>query len=281
MKTFNTNMFQSIKEALNKKESGSGSLYTEILKISTGNTYTIRLLPYIKDIEKTFFHYYVHGWVSNATGQYVQAVSPQTFGERDPISEERFRVLRVGSEDEKDKMKNVYRSEKWLVNAYIIDDPTNPENNGTVKMIRYGKQLHKIIMSAIEGEDAEEFGEKIFDLGPDGVNLKLKVEQQGDYPTYVSSRFTTAGKLNLSESQQEEIYNKAFKLEDVFTIKSYDELVQMMNEHIYIKINNDHHESHVEKLNSSNVVEPTKTLDEVADSLTTEDVDELLKDIEF
>lgn len=280
MKTFNANMFQSIKEALNKKESNSGSLYSEILRISTGNTYTVRLLPYIKDIEKTFFHYYVHGWVSNATGQYVQAVSPQTFGERDPISEERFRVLRVGTDAEKESMKNVYRSEKWLINAYVIDDPTNPENNGTVKMIRYGKQLHKIIMNAIEGEDAEEFGEKIFDLGPDGVNLKIKVEQQGDYPTYVSSRFTTAGKINLTDSQQEEIYNKAYKLEDVFTVKSYDELVQMMNEHIYVKLDSNQQENHAKELTTVST-EAVKTADDVVESLSTDDVDELLKDIDF
>jgi len=290
MKTFNTSMFHSIKEALNKKETGSSSLYSEILKITTGNTYTVRLLPFISDIEKTFFHYYVHGWVSNATGQYVQAVSPQTFGERDPISEERFRVLRVGTEDEKDKMKNVYRSEKWLVNVYVIDDPTNPENNGTVKMIRYGKQLHKIIMNAIEGEDAEEFGEKIFDLGPNGVNLKIKVEQQGEYPTYVSSRFTTAGKLNLSEDQQAEIYNKAYKLEDVFTIKSYDELVQMMNEHIYVKIESNQQESFAKDQPNTSTdratsnypsAEFSSTSNESIDTLTTADVDDLLKDIEF
>jgi hypothetical protein len=235
MTTFNTNMFQSIKAALTKnEEKATPGLYNEILKTVPGNTYTVRLLPFAKDPSKTFFHYYIHGWTSFSSGQYVQAVSPQTFNERDPISEERFRVLRTGTETEKEKMQAVRRTEKWLVNVYVVEDPTNPENNGTVKMLRYGKQLQKIIMEAIEGEDADEFGPRIFDLGTEGVNLKVKVEQQGDYPTYVSSRFTSSGKLNLSEEEREKIYKNTFNLEEVFTIKTYDELKQMMDEHIYV-----------------------------------------------
>jgi hypothetical protein len=235
----NSTMFQSIKAALNKNtdKSGGSGLYNEIMKTAVGNTYTVRLLPDSKSPADTFLHYYVHGWNSFATGAYVQAISPQTFGERDPISEERFRAKRTGTDDEKAKMEAVRRSEKWLVNVYVIDDPANPENNGKVKILRYGKQLQKIILEAIEGEDAEEYGvERVFDLGPEGVNLKIKVEQQGDYPSYVSSRFTAAGKLKLSEDEQQKIYDSVNTLKDVFTVKSFDELKQMVDEHVYVKL---------------------------------------------
>ena len=235
----NSTMFQSIKAALNKNtdKSGGSGLYNEIMKTAVGNTYTVRLLPDSKSPADTFLHYYVHGWNSFATGAYVQAISPQTFGERDPISEERFRAKRTGTDDEKSKMEAVRRSEKWLVNVYVIDDPANPENNGKVKILRYGKQLQKIILEAIEGEDAEEYGVgRVFDLGPEGVNLKIKVEQQGDYPSYVSSRFTAAGKLKLSEDEQQKIYDSVNTLKDVFTVKSFDELKQMVDEHVYVKL---------------------------------------------
>ena len=66
---FNSNMFQSIKAALSKDEDKGSGLYTEILKTTAGNTYTIRLLPYSKDPSKTFFHHYTHGWNSFATGK--------------------------------------------------------------------------------------------------------------------------------------------------------------------------------------------------------------------
>ena len=148
MTMINNNIFQSIKSALAQSNNDSG--LSNILRTEVGNTYTVRLLP-AKDPKNTFFHFYTHGWNSYATGKYVAATSPQTFGERDPISEERFRVLRSGTDAEKEKIKTIGRSEKWLVNVLVINDPVNAENNGQVKLLRYGKQLQKIILDAIEG----------------------------------------------------------------------------------------------------------------------------------
>ncbi len=234
MSAFNMSMFESIKGALASSSEGK-SKFSEIMQTKPGNTYTVRLLPDGKSPVDTFFHYYNMGWNSFATGQYVQALSPQTFGERCPINEERFRLSRTGSDEEKEKASALRRTEKWLVNVYVVDDPTNPENNGKVKMLRYGKQIHKIITEAIEGEDAAEFGARIFDLSDEGVSFKVKCEQQGDYPTYVSSRFTSAGKLNLAEEQQNEIYGQTHTLKETFPIKSTDELTVMLNEHFHCK----------------------------------------------
>jgi len=273
-------MFQSIKAALSKDEDKGSGLYTEILKTTAGNTYTIRLLPYSKDPSKTFFHHYTHGWNSFATGKYVQALSPTTFNERDPISEERFRAMRTGTEDEKSRMSAVRRSEKWLVNVYVIDDPSNPDNNGKVKILRYGKQLQKIIMEAIEGEDSEEYGEKIFDLGSEGVNFKVKVEQQGDYPTYVASRFTTTNKLKLSEDEQKAIYDSTYDLTKVNSIKSYDELKQMIDDHIYVRTDAaPATESQPQTRVSSPVAEKRPVLQPVIETSVEDDIDELLKDL--
>jgi len=282
MSAFNKSMFQSIKDALASSDNKGSATFNEIMQTRPGNTYTVRLLPYAKDPGKTFFHYYNHGWVSYATGQYVQTLSPQTFGDRDPIAEERFRVLRTGTEEEKEKMSAVRRLEKWLVNVYVVDDPSNPENNGKVKLLRYGKQLQKIITEAIEGEDAEEFGARIFDLGEEGVNFKIKVEQQGDYPTYVSSRFTTAGKINLSEDEQKDLYDNVFDLSEVFTLKTFDELKEMLNEHYYCKTE-DTSDNTPTVPDQTTPTEPepelaTATIDSSGGSVE-DDIDDLLKDL--
>lgn len=287
MSSFNMSMFQSIKDALAKNEGSGNTTYNEILKTTPGNTYTVRLLPVPADPKNTFFEYFNHGWVSYATGQYVQALSPMTFGERDPIAEERYRILRTGSEEEKEKAKAIKRLNKFLVNVYVIDDPTNPDNNGKVKILRYGKQVHKIIMEAIEGEDSEEFGHRIFDLGPNGVNFKVKCENQGDYPTYVSSRFTSAGKINLSEEQQNEIYGKVFDLTKVFSLKSYDELKKMYEEHYLCKTGDDAVPSNINTTigktepvtQPSKPVETTSTVASIDESSIDDDIDELLKDL--
>lgn len=232
MSAITSSMFESIKSALAKNNTQSRN--KDILKLEVGNTYTVRLIPNVKDPAKTFFHYYTFGWTSFCTGQYVSAVSPTTFGAKDPIAETRYRLLRTGTEEEKKKAQAVLRTEKWLVNAYVVNDPVNAENNGKTMIIRYGKQLHKIIMDAIEGEGSEDLGARIFDLSDKGCNLKIKVEQQGDYPTYVSSKFMMPKAVEgLDKDKIDNLYKNIIDLESVFTVKSYDELKQMLDEHFF------------------------------------------------
>lgn len=232
MSTFTTSMFDSIKEALNKSQSQSS--FRDILKFQPGNSYEVRLLPNMKDPSNTFFHYYTHAWESFATGQFMSVMSPQTFGERDPIGEARYQLRQRGTPEEKAKAEKVIRREQWLVNVYVINDPTTPENNATVKMMRYGKQINKVIADAIEGEDADQFGPRVFDLTQEGCNLRVRCDKQGDYPTYVASKFLMPSSVpGLDETNIEEIYNNVTSLEEVFPVKSYDELVEVLNEHFH------------------------------------------------
>jgi len=235
MNTFTTSMFESIKGALTKNNTeGGASKIKDYLRTEVGNTYTVRLLPNVKDPSKTFFHYYSYGWNSLTTGQLVTAISPTTWNQRDPIAEERFRILRNGTEAEKTKALAIKRRENWMVNVYVINDPVNAENNNKVKIVRFGRQLHKIIMDAIEGEEAAELGPRIFDLSPKGCNLKIKVEKQGDYPTYVSSKFAIPKEIEgLDEDSYKKIYNSAFDLESYVSVKSYDDLKVLLDTHYH------------------------------------------------
>lgn len=232
MSTFTKSMFASIKDALTKE--GSSNKTADILRTKPGNSYEIRLLPNVEDPSKTFYHYFSHGWTSFSTGQYVTALSPMTWGERDPISEYRLKVFRSGSPEEKAKSDSIYRRENWLVNAYVINDPDDPENNDTVKILRFGKQLHKIIMEGITGEDSDQFGEKIFDLGEGGCTFRVRCDKQGDYPTYVSSKFLIPGAIpGMTDDRAKEVYNSCHKLDETFRSKTYEELKQMLDEHYH------------------------------------------------
>lgn len=282
MSTFNLSMFESIKQALNSEEKQKSNGLNDILQLKPGNTYTVRILPNVENPKDTFFHHFVHGWISFETGKYVSALSPITFGERDPIAEERYKILRMGTEEEKEKAKAIRRTEQWFVNIYVVDDPVNPDNNGKVKVLRYGKQLHTIINNAIAGDDAEEFGAKIFDLGKDGVNFKIKVEKQGDYPLYTSSRFTSVGRdLGIGKEKQEETYKSIIDLKAIYRLKSEDELKQMLDEHFHCK--------KVEKEPDVKLPEADEAIAELSVAKTSSapasneiddtDIDELLKDL--
>jgi hypothetical protein len=231
MNDITKSMFESIKSALVKQDN-SNSSYRDILRMESDKTYVVRLLPNVKDPSKTFFHYYQHSFNSFATGKFMSLVSPTSFGERDPISELKYKMLRSGSEEEKKKAGSLVWSERWLVNAYVIDDPSNPENNGKVKIIQFGKQLYKIIMRAIDGDDAEDLGPRVFSLKEDGVNLKIVCETQGGYKTYVSSKFSMPKAIDgVNAKNIDEILNSAHDLEKINTVKTYDDLKKILNEH--------------------------------------------------
>lgn len=226
-------MFASIKEALAKGEKSTqgNPLYKEIMRFKAGNTYVFRLLPNVQQPANTFYHFYQHGWESFCTGEYVSALSLQTIGKPDPISIASYRLKKNGTEEEKRKVEAIKWSEQWYVNVLVVEDPVNPENNGTVKIFRFGRKLHKMIDDAINGDDSDEFGAKVFDLSPNGVNMKLKVEKQGDFIAYDSSRFTSPIDLNLSDSRKEEIYGMVHDLTAVNTLKTEEELLELWNRH--------------------------------------------------
>jgi len=276
-------MFQSIKDALAKSETSAGSpLYKEILKFKEGNTYVLRLLPNIKEPSKTFYHFYTHGWNSFSTGQYVSTLSLQTIGQPDPIGRERYRLAKTGSEEEKKKVETVKWQEQWYVNVYVVEDPVNPQNNGTVKIFRYGKKLDQKITSAISGDDSDEFGAKVFDLSSSGVNFKLKVEKnQGGFIAYDSSRFTSPIDLNLSTEKQKEIYESVHDLTAVNQIKNGEELMKMWNVHFLCTAeptSQTQHTAPSAEAKPAAVTEKSSSVDE--NEISDEMVAELLKGLE-
>jgi hypothetical protein len=273
-------LFESIKTEMTKD--GGNSNRSQFLRTEVGNTYTVRLLPNVKDPSKTFFHYYTHGWTSFATGQYINQISPQTWGERDPIGETRYRITKTGTEEEKEKAKSILRRENWLVNVYVINDPVNPDNNGTIKLLRFGRQLHKVVMEAMQGDDADELGPRIFDLSKNGVDFRIKVEKQGDFPTYVSSKFGMPKAVEgVDTKKAKELYEAMTDLEAVFTVKSYDELKELLNEHFFC-ISAD--ESDNTQQTSTKVVEtasePEKPTDKTGDDTDDDDIASLLNSLD-
>lgn len=240
--TFNSNMFESIKSALESaKTKQTGGNYKNILSIAGPATYVVRLLPNIKSPKETFLHYYHHGWNSIATGQYASVASPSTWGERCPVSELYFKILRSGSAEEQERAKaNLRRKENWYVNIYVVSDPKNPENNGTVKVLRFGKQLNKIIEAAISGDDAGEFGAKIFDLSENGCSLRIKAELVSDkpgapkYPTYTASKFLAPGPIEgLDEDKVPGIYESVFELNTFVEHKTAADIQAFIDTNFY------------------------------------------------
>jgi hypothetical protein len=232
MSKYTTSLFESIKDAINKNNNTSTeSSFKDFMKLEIDKTYIVRLVPLVTNPERTFFHYYSHIWKSISTNNIVSVLCPNTYGEKCPIDEYRSKVYASKNDAEIEKIRPIKRNENWLVNVLVVKDPTNPENQGKVKILRYGKQLAKIIDSAITGDDSDEFGAKVFDLSESGCNLKIKVEKnEGGYATYVGSKFMSPSKVDGIDNI-DEVYNSANDLDAIFDHKSYDDIKKLLNTH--------------------------------------------------
>lgn len=235
-KKFSASMFDELKNVMAEQRSGGN--FKDILKTIIGKNYIVRLIPNTSNISDTMYHYFSHGWKSLSTGQFISCICPTTIGNRCPVCEERMRLYGTGDQKDKETAKKLSRKEQWLINAYVIDDPVNTENNNTIKIVRYGKQLDKVIRDATEGIDKNEFGSKVFDLTEDGCNLRIVVEKNdGGYPSYTSSKFLRESKIDgMNEEKIEEVYKTLFQLDKMFEIKSTDEIVDILNTHLFCQL---------------------------------------------
>ncbi len=235
---FGAAMFDSIKAALNKSNDSSGGQFSNIMSFPAGHTYTLRLIPNVENPEKSLFAHWVHGFTSKAHGKYMSFLGLQTMGDRDPISELRWKLWKSWKEanpkaENKEYSAEISQKEQWLVNVYVIDDPAKPENNGTVKILRMGPQLKKIIDDATEGERSDELGWDIFDPTK-GHDFKIVAEKKGDYVTFERSFITTKSKTVLDEEEIDKICESLHDLEAVYSVKTYDELQEILNEHFFV-----------------------------------------------
>jgi len=247
--TYTKTLFDEIKNSYNNDNKGESS-FKDIMKFESGNTYTVRLIPNIAEPRKTIYHYYHHSWTSKSTRQFVTTLCPSTYGEKCPIDDYVLKIYRNGSDSEKEANKPISRKENWMVNVYVINDPVNGENNGKVKVVRYGKELDKIIQAAISGDDAEDFGAGVFDL-QNGCTLKIKCESRsskGDgktkFTTYSSSKFVSASKLEeITDEKLQEIYANLIDLSKFNRRKTTAELQRMIDEHFFCIVDTNNKES--------------------------------------
>ena len=233
-------IFKKIQASQTTQPTQNKSKNENILQLEPGNTYIVRLVPFIKKPESTFVSFHNHGWESKKNGRYISIPCLKTWGkgEKCPICEIRFAELKIGTDAAKAKARLLRQKTTNYVNLYMIDTP-NADDKGKVKILRYGAELDKIIKAAVTGEDADEFGMRVFDLSPEGVDFRIKVDTKGQgreaMPTYAMSKFVSKKHdLGLSQAEIQAIYDSAHDLTALVPERKSDaEIEKVLNEHYF------------------------------------------------
>jgi hypothetical protein len=149
-----------------------------------------------------------------------------TVGEKCPVCEHNSGLWNSGVEANKDIVRKQKRRLSYLANIYVVSDPAHPENDGTVRLFKFGKKIFDKISEAMNPEFADETPLNPFDLW-EGANFKMKIRNVEGYRNYDKSEFATQGALSDDEAKLETIYNKEHSLKEFVekkNFKSFDQL---------------------------------------------------------
>ena len=192
-----------------------------------GNGYAVvRFLPGMAEASTPWVRYWDHAF-KGPTGQWYIEKSLTSIGIQDPIAELNSKMWNSGIEADKAIVRARKRNLRYVANVLVISDPSAPENEGQVKLYRFGKKIFDKIMDAMQPKFPDESPVNPFDMW-EGADFVLKVRTVEGYPNYDTSAFKTPAALfGGDEGKLEEVYNKQFDLSewtDPKNYKSYDDL---------------------------------------------------------
>jgi hypothetical protein len=150
-----------------------------------------------------------------------------TINEKCPVCEHNSVLWNSGIEANKDIARKQKRKLSYIANILVVSDPKNPENEGQVKLFKFGKKIFDKLSEAMNPEFEDEKPINPFDFW-EGANFKLKIRNVEGYRNYDKSEFDSAEALfNGDDEKLEKLWKSEFSLKE-FTekkqFKSYDQL---------------------------------------------------------
>lgn len=210
-----------------KNENRNDERFWQPTRDKAGNGYAvIRFLPGAADAPTPWVRYWDH-FFKGPTGQWYVEKSLTSIGMPDPLAEANSRLWNEdGSDDAKATVRERKRNLRYVANVLIVSDPSNPENEGQVKLYRFGKKIFDKIMDLMQPQFPDESPVNPFDMW-EGADFTVKIRKVEGYINYDASSFKSPSAINGSDDDLEVIYNKQHDLSewsDPKNYKSYDEL---------------------------------------------------------
>ena len=241
-KNFLETLSQELNKIISSESNKEDERFWQPSVDKAGNGYAvIRFLPPPPNETLPFVRIWEHAF-KGPTGKWYIEKSLTTLGQNDPVSDYNTRLWNSTNDDESPARKQARAQRRKLVfisNVYILNDQNEPENNGKVKLFRYGKKIFEKINEKMNPQFADEEPINPFDLWT-GANFKLKVRTVEGYRNYDKSEFAKPGPLFDDDQKLEAIWKQEHSLQqfvDPSTFKSYDELQRRLNEVLNLNVN--------------------------------------------
>jgi hypothetical protein len=159
-------------------------------------------------------------------GWYIEN-SRTTLNDKDPVSEFNSTLWNSGIEANKEIARKQKRRLTYISNILVVSDPSNPENDGQIRLYKFGKKIFDKVTEAMNPEFADETPVNPFDMW-EGANFKLKIRNVERYRNYDKSEFAAkSALLDGDDDKLEALWKKEYSLKeftDPSNFKSYEVL---------------------------------------------------------
>jgi hypothetical protein len=189
----------------------------------------VRFLPAPEKEDLPWARSWNHGF-QGPGGWYIEN-SLTTLGQKDPVSEYNSQLWNSGIEANKEIARKQKRRLTYVSNVYVLKDPANPQNEGQVRLYKYGKKIWDKLNDKMNPEFEDETPVNPFDLW-EGANFKIKIRKIDGFSNYDKSEFEAASPLNGEDSKMEEVWKTEHSLSeftDPKNFKSYTELKEKLD----------------------------------------------------
>ena len=225
--------FEKISNPGQESKSFDDDRFWKLEKDKAGNgSAVIRFLPRVEGDELPWVKIFSHGF-QGPTGRWYIENSLSTFNETDPVGELNSQLWNSGSEANKEIARKQKRRLHFIANVLVVSDPKHPENEGQVKLFKFGKKIFDKIMNKAKPTFEDEKPVNVFDLW-EGANFKLRMRTVEGYPNYDESVFADPTPVAASDEQILAVVNNQHKLSEFLDrtkyFKSYDELKTKLNQ---------------------------------------------------
>jgi hypothetical protein len=153
-------------------------------------------------------------------GWYIEN-SLTTLNQKDPVSEYNSTLWNSGIEANKEIARKQKRRLNYVANVYVVSDPSNPENEGQIRIYKFGKKIFDKITEAMNPEFADETPVNPFDLW-EGANFKLKIRNVEGYRNYDKSEFSEkSALLDGDDAKLEALWKQEHSLKEFLDPKHF------------------------------------------------------------
>jgi hypothetical protein len=192
----------------------------------------IRFLPQLEGDDLPWVRIFNHGF-QGPTGRWYIENSLSTIGEKDPLGDLNSKLWNSGSEADKETARKQKRRLNYTCNILVISDPKHPENEGQVRLFKFGKKIFDMIMDKAKPTFDDETPVNVFDLW-EGANFRLRIRQVDGWPSYDKSEFDSPSEMfNGDEDKLVELVNKQYPLREFLdkkNFKTFEELSRKLAE---------------------------------------------------